>query len=746
MGLDTAVNLIDALRGSQLLSADQLQDIHDRTGNQFAKPVDLARELVNRGWITRYQAQQLMQGHGSDLVLGAYRLLERVGEGGMGQVYKALHQPMHRIVALKIVRRELLQDPRTLKRFRREVQAAAKLKHPNIVTVFDAAQVGSVHFLAMEYIDGADLAEVVRESGPLPIAMACDYIRQAAIGLQHAHERGLVHRDIKPSNLLVTRSHPAGVVKILDMGLARPVQSEFFDQPQQTAVTIDGTVVGTPDFMAPEQARSSNSVDHRADIYSLGCTLYYLLTGRLPFPDISPMDKLIKHQAEQPHPVEKVRTDVPIDVLQVLQGMLAKKPEERIQTAAEVATMLEPYCSDGTAGLVANANDGAMTARPTLPLMLAAKPSAPPPSSTTTNSPFRFDSEPAPATEPAANSKRGTGLLLLASGIGGVVILGCIVGLVWVVIGLRSKPAAATSAHGLVAEPTVPPQTPDELLAAAMIDDAAAVFVIRAGQLLQAPAVQAHGKPALAPIFQFLAAVHADPYKQLERIVISFARDNPDHFLAIILGDYLTPDFRKVLETKLIPEDITWPDHTQDLVYRLTDPQKGQTSYLAIVQQKFVAVASDRGLLQKAYSRFQDRKKAGSNEMLRKALATTKADASVRIAAGGQLTLGDKTLGQLGIQIVTGEALLADEMQFRLQISVNDAQAFRQVKEQITRSVSMQALFNQRLTLLAMILNHAQIEVKPPSRDAQIVELSGKLSRPELNRALPPLFQPWQKR
>jgi serine/threonine protein kinase len=743
VGLDTITNLIDSLRASQLLTAQQLQDIEQHSFRQLDKPVELARELVSRGWITRYQAQQLMQGHGSELVLGAYRLLERLGEGGMGQVYKALHQPMNRIVALKIVRSELLEDPRTLKRFRREVQAAAKLKHPNIITVFDAAQAGDTHFLAMEYIDGADLAEIVRESGPLLVATACDYIRQAALGLQHAHERGMVHRDIKPSNLLVTRSRPVGVVKILDMGLARPVKTEFFDQPQQTAVTIDGTVVGTPDFMAPEQAKSSNSVDHRADIYSLGCTLYYLLTARLPFPEVTPMEKLIKHQLEEPYPVEMIRGDVPAQLLAALRSMLVKNPDERMQTAAEVAAALEPFCGH-------EAPQGEQTLASAPSKLPSPSPQFPVPVSVATAvaSPFDFDSdaESVAATEPApaARNRRPTALLFCS--IGGLVVLGSALGLTLALGGSRTRPTPTTATHISVPEPVVAPQSAEELLAASIMDDASTVFAIRLGPLLQAPSVQPHARQALTPVIQFLLAVHVDPYKQIDRLIVSTSRDNPEHFLAAVLGDYLTPDFRKVLETKLIPEEITWPDRTTDFIYRLPNSQKGQTNYLAILPQKFVAVASDRALLQKAYTRFQDRKRIGANDTLRKLLAGTKSDASIRMAAVPQLILGDRSLEQLGIVSVAGEAQFTDEMHYHFQVTVKDVQIFRQVKEQLTRALAMKALFDPQQILLTLIFTNAQIEVKSPKSEAHTVELTGKLTQKELNRALPPLFQPWQKR
>ena len=349
MAIETVPTLIEALRDSRLLTDEQLLAAERSAADQFPQPRDLANDLVERGWLTRYQAKQILRGHGSQLVLGTYRLLERLGEGGMGHVYKALHLPMNRIVALKVVKPNMLADPVALKRFRREIQAAAKLSHPNIITVFDAAEAGGVHYLAMEYVDGTDFASLVRDGGPMPVAAACDYVRQAALGLGHAHEHGIVHRDVKPSNLLVTRTGPAGVVKVLDLGLARPLSLETDDSQSASALTVDGVVVGTPDFMAPEQAKNSHAVDLRADLYSLGCTFYYILTARLPFPAGNVIDKLIKHQLEDPYPLELIRADVPGALFPVLHRLMAKKPGDRYQSGAEVASALEPFCAEAVA-------------------------------------------------------------------------------------------------------------------------------------------------------------------------------------------------------------------------------------------------------------------------------------------------------------------------------------------------------------------------------------------------------------
>jgi serine/threonine protein kinase len=271
-----------------------------------------------------------------------YEVLGRLGEGGMGQVFKARHRRLNRVVAVKVIRPEQLGNPNSLRRFHREARAAARLSHPNIVEIFDAAEAGGTFLLAMEYVDGKDLAELVQTRGPLPVGIACEYIRQAGLGLQHAHERGLVHRDIKPANLLL--SADGSQVKLLDMGLARLQQVDDND-PSLGELTQSGAVMGTPAYLAPEQARDSRRVDIRADIYSLGCTLYHLLTGQAPFRGMSLAEVVLRHQLEEPLPIEQVRPGVPPEVQDILNKMLAKHPEERYQTPAELAKSLAPWAA-----------------------------------------------------------------------------------------------------------------------------------------------------------------------------------------------------------------------------------------------------------------------------------------------------------------------------------------------------------------------------------------------------------------
>jgi len=279
-----------------------------------------------------------------------YTILATLGQGGMGHVYKAVQERLDRIVALKVIRHDR-QDTEAIRRFRREAKAAAKLSHPNIVVVHDFDQVGDNCFIAMEYVEGTDLFQLVKDHGPLPVPQACDYIRQVALGLQHAHERGLVHRDIKPANLLVAGIQPGqplkenvleGTVKILDMGMALLHGGE--KDSVHGGVPSAG-IMGTPDYMAPEQALDFQKVDIRADLYSLGCTFYFLLTGRPPFDEYPLMRKMMMHQTGTVRPVWEVRSAVPEKIDAMVQKLLAKKLQDRFQTPAELAEVLSAIIS-----------------------------------------------------------------------------------------------------------------------------------------------------------------------------------------------------------------------------------------------------------------------------------------------------------------------------------------------------------------------------------------------------------------
>jgi WD40 repeat protein len=265
-----------------------------------------------------------------------YRVVRLLGSGGMGTVYEAVHRVMQRPYALKVIKRAYTANVAALERFRREVLTAARLSHPNIVAITDAEDAGGTHFLVMEYVQGTDLGRLVQEHGPLPVDRACEYVRQAAVGLQYAFEQGMVHRDLKPHNLMLT---PEGRVKVLDFGLA------WFVSEGTSAASLTGTgvVLGTVDYIAPEQADNAHQADIRSDIYSLGCTLYHLLAGQPPFPTGTPIQKVMAHREKQPQSLTELRPDLPEGFMPVLERMMAKDPKHRYQTPAEVAIALEPF-------------------------------------------------------------------------------------------------------------------------------------------------------------------------------------------------------------------------------------------------------------------------------------------------------------------------------------------------------------------------------------------------------------------
>jgi serine/threonine protein kinase len=318
------------------LAAPGTADDLDTLAAGGADTAGVLEELVRRGALTRYQANNIAKGKAKSLLFGSYVLLERLGSGGWGRVYKARHVQMRHFVALKVLLGDRRQENEAVRRFGREVRAAAQLSHPNAVRAIDAGRLGDVDYFVMEYVEGTDLLRAVKHNGPPPVERAIDIIRQAALGLHHAHECGLVHRDVKPSNLLLTAD---GVVKVGDFGLSRRVTGSGSEVTQE--LTRTGEVLGTADYLAPEQAIDFKSIDHRADVYSLGCTFYYVLTGRPPFPGEGVAAKLIAHQIRQPTPVNELRPEVPPGVAAVLSRMIAKEPEDRFQSMAEVAAALD---------------------------------------------------------------------------------------------------------------------------------------------------------------------------------------------------------------------------------------------------------------------------------------------------------------------------------------------------------------------------------------------------------------------
>jgi CheY-like chemotaxis protein/tRNA A-37 threonylcarbamoyl transferase component Bud32 len=298
----------------------------------------VARRLIAAGKLTAFQADAVREGRLEELRIGNYQVLDRLGAGGMGTVFKARHRRMKRVVALKVLSRTVARSERFVQRFQREVEAVSRLSHPNIVMAYDADEAEAGHFLVMEFVNGRDLDSEVQQRGPLPVGEAVDCMLQAARALDYAHGQGVIHRDIKPANLL---RDVTGVVKVADLGLAR--FSDRFGRPPEevVALTLAGTIMGTVDFMSPEQALGVTDIDHRTDVYSLGCTLHYLLLGRPPYQGPTMMAILLKHR-EGPIPsLSADRDEVPAALEQVFRRMVAKKPEERFASMAEVVRALE---------------------------------------------------------------------------------------------------------------------------------------------------------------------------------------------------------------------------------------------------------------------------------------------------------------------------------------------------------------------------------------------------------------------
>ncbi|MBI2808467.1 MAG: serine/threonine protein kinase [Planctomycetes bacterium] len=365
MSITSSGNLMDTLRQHLLLTPAQATELPHLVQGRSGDARSLAKALIQKGWLSVYQVNQLLMGRADELVIGPYRVLEKLGQGGLSTVFKAQHREHRNLVAIKIIRPEVFASTDGRQAFLQEVEAMARLDHANIVQFCDADQWNDTYYFAMEYVEGTDLGKAVRLSGALPVQEACDYIRQTALGLQHAHERNLIHRDIKPVNLFLTqapvdlqqtvaalfatrreRNAPGPVgskatlmtrptIKILDWGLANQ-RSPGGLQPEAPG-EADRGVVGTADYLSPEQARDARAADIRSDIYSLGCTLYYLLTGQPPFPDGTLVQKLMQHQSAQPRPIAEFRADVPASVAAAVERMMAKHPDDRFQTPASVA-------------------------------------------------------------------------------------------------------------------------------------------------------------------------------------------------------------------------------------------------------------------------------------------------------------------------------------------------------------------------------------------------------------------------
>ncbi|HEV3118638.1 MAG TPA: serine/threonine-protein kinase, partial [Gemmataceae bacterium] len=343
---------LECLRESGLLEQERLAEVLGSLPPSV-DPFIIADVLLKKGLLTSYQLQRIWAGQTKGLILGQYRILDELGRGGFGRVYKAVHGLMKRTVALKVIAPEFAREPEAAALFRREMLAATGLYHPNIVMAYDADEIDGVLFLAMEFVGGPSLQQLLAETGPLPIARSCSIMRQAAHGLLHAHEKGMVHRDIKPANLLLPSGETADslgggfrlgtpltekvLVKIADFGLARLCAANTGN----TNTLFDkGTCVGTPTYVSPEQARNVHHADIRSDLYSLGCTFYLALTGQLPFQGTTVAELLAQHREQEPRPVEQLRPDIPLPLASVVRRLMAKKPEHRFQTPAELISEL----------------------------------------------------------------------------------------------------------------------------------------------------------------------------------------------------------------------------------------------------------------------------------------------------------------------------------------------------------------------------------------------------------------------
>jgi eukaryotic-like serine/threonine-protein kinase len=329
------LDLLPLIRRSGVLTDRQFDEIRVKvlSGDYPNDSVALAERLVQDQILTPYQTQRFLNNKAHGLSVGRYVILDRIGSGSMGRVYKAHHRLMGRVVALKIIAPEIVTNARVVARFQREMRLVGRLDHPNVVRAFDADHVDNVLYIVMEYVNGQSLVQRLRVKGPIPPAEVVNYGAQAARGLAHAHAQGIVHRDIKPSNLLLNEDRQ---VKILDLGLGVLMEADN----QMTFETADGIAVGTIDYMSPEQA-CGKEVDGRSDLYSLGCSMYHLMTGLLAFPGESPIERLGKRINGRPVPITDILPKLPHRLVQTLEKLMATKPHDRFQTAQEAADALQ---------------------------------------------------------------------------------------------------------------------------------------------------------------------------------------------------------------------------------------------------------------------------------------------------------------------------------------------------------------------------------------------------------------------
>lgn len=348
--MTTSVNsqrFLEMVAKSRLVKSEELAKFNEKLRQHYGERLPeeaapIAAMMTKAGLITKWHTDKLLAGKYKGFFLGKYKLLGHIGTGGMSSVYLAEHVRMQDKRAIKVLPRTRVKDATYLARFQLEAKAIASLNHPNIVSAYDIDNEGDVHYIVMEYVEGVDLQVLVRRDGPLPPGEAALLIAQAADGLQHAHQRGVIHRDVKPANLLLDLE---GRIRLLDMGLALVAAQE----EESLTVVHNENVLGTADFLAPEQALNSHNVDHRADIYGLGCTLYYLLTGQPPFPEGSLAQRIAKHQREMPTAIRKLRRDCPGELEGICVKMIQKDPQYRYQSAADVAEVLRQFAAHAPA-------------------------------------------------------------------------------------------------------------------------------------------------------------------------------------------------------------------------------------------------------------------------------------------------------------------------------------------------------------------------------------------------------------
>ncbi|GIW82689.1 MAG: hypothetical protein KatS3mg105_4496 [Gemmatales bacterium] len=347
----TVESICNLLIRSRLLQASDVQLLHRRwrleSRDGYADVERFAKWLVQKQYITEYQSQSLLRGHADHFFLNQYKLLDRIGKGRMAGIFKAVHNLGH-VVAIKVLPPSKAKQPEIMSRFQREARMAMRLKHPYVVRTFHLGHTSSLHYLVMEYLEGETLEDVLKRRGKLPAAEAVRLIHQALLGLQHIHEQGLVHRDLEPANLMLVGADTPdstlfATVKILDIGLGRELFDENENPEYDMQLTTEGTVLGSPDYLAPEQARNAHAADIRADIYSLGCVLYHALAGQEPFPEKSAFRKIILHAEATPRPLREFDPSIPAGLEKVVSVMMAKNHGDRYQTPLQAAQALAPF-------------------------------------------------------------------------------------------------------------------------------------------------------------------------------------------------------------------------------------------------------------------------------------------------------------------------------------------------------------------------------------------------------------------